>query len=67
MTYLTKILEAHRASAAEDDRPLDQLVEQASTMGPVRGFAEALRATDGVAVISEIKRRSPSKGALNLG
>jgi indole-3-glycerol phosphate synthase len=30
-----------------------------------RGFAAALAAADGLAVISEVKRASPSKGALN--
>src|SRR3546814_1646912 len=33
-------------------------------MGPTRGFAGAIRATDGLAVIAEVKRRSPSKGDL---
>ena len=32
----------------------------------MRGFAAALRADTGLAVIAEIKRRSPSKGALNV-
>lgn len=64
MTYLTKILEAHRAAAAEDGRSLDRLVEAAKEADQPRGFAEALRSTPGVAVISEVKRRSPSKGAL---
>jgi indole-3-glycerol phosphate synthase len=36
-------------------------------MPPARGFAAALRAVDGLQVISEIKRRSPSKGDLNIG
>lgn len=67
MTYLDKILAAHRASAEEDDRSLDQLIEQANAVGPVRGFRRSLRSASGVAVISEIKRRSPSKGDLNPG
>lgn len=66
MTYLSKILEAHRASAAQDQRSLDALIEQAGAVGDVRSFTGALTDTDGVAVISEIKRRSPSKGSLNL-
>ena len=49
-TYLDRILEAHRARAAEDTRPLGALV--------------AAAAVDGIAVIAEVKRRSPSKGAL---
>lgn len=33
-------------------------------MAPCRGFRAALAAADGLAVVSEIKRRSPSKGDL---
>lgn len=36
-------------------------------MPAARGFTSALRAAEGLAVISEIKRRSPSKGDLNVG
>lgn len=67
MTYLDKILDAHRAVAANDQRPLDVLLDQAALADPPRGFADSLRRTEGVAVISEIKRRSPSKGDLNPG
>ncbi|MDP1821211.1 MAG: indole-3-glycerol phosphate synthase TrpC [Acidimicrobiales bacterium] len=66
-TYLDRILEAHRAAARADDRPFDGLLEQARcTSDPVRGFRAALRAAsvDRLAVIAEVKRRSPSKGAL---
>lgn len=62
-TYLDKILAAHRADALADDRPLDELVEQARALPPTRGFADALR-RDGLGVIAEVKRRSPSKGDL---
>lgn len=65
MTYLSKILDAHRAAAVQDTRPLDALIEQANQVGGVRDFLGSIRGTDGVAVISEIKRRSPSKGSLN--
>jgi indole-3-glycerol phosphate synthase len=65
VTYLSKILDAHRAAAVRDTRPLDGLIEQANQVGEVRDFLGSIRGTDGVAVISEIKRRSPSKGALN--
>ncbi|MEM7272939.1 MAG: indole-3-glycerol phosphate synthase TrpC [Actinomycetota bacterium] len=64
MTYLTKILDAHRAAAAEDARPLEALVDAARQASAPRGFAAALTATEGMAVISEVKRRSPSKGDL---
>src|SRR5918992_3411093 len=64
-TYLDRILAAHRATAAEDGRGVDQLVELATALPPTRGFQAALQRTDGVAVVAEIKRRSPSKGDLN--
>ena len=65
MTYLDRILDAHRAEAADDDRSIELLLEQARTAEPTRGFAEALRASDGLGVIAEVKRRSPSKGDLH--
>src|SRR5687768_15234145 len=63
-TYLDGILAAHRAAAAADERVLGDLVDKASRMPPARGFASALLASPTLAVISEIKRRSPSKGDL---
>lgn len=65
-TYLDRILDAHRHAAAADHRPLDELVDQSRQMPPARGFADALRAGSaaGLAVIAEVKRRSPSKGDL---
>ncbi len=64
-TYLDKILARHREVAATDSRALDALVEQAKACAPTRGFRSALVGGDELRVISEIKRRSPSKGALN--
>jgi indole-3-glycerol phosphate synthase len=68
-TYLDRILSHHRAAAADDHRPLGPLVDAATSLAAARGFAAAIRAgaTSGLAVISEIKRRSPSKGDLNVG
>ncbi len=68
--YLDSILAAHRARAAQDDRDLGTAVERAGLAGPVRSFEGAIGAAvarDGIAVISEIKRRSPSKGDLDPG
>lgn len=67
MTYLDRILEAHRRTASEDDRNVDELTEAAHRAAPARGFRAALVDADGLAVISEIKRRSPSKGDLAEG
>lgn len=63
-TYLDRILDAHRQAAKDDTRRTEQLIEQAAEADPARGFTEALRAADGLGVISEVKRRSPSKGDL---
>ncbi len=63
-TYLDKILAAHRAAVGEGARQLSDLIEEAERCPPTRGFSAALRAVPGVAVIAEIKRRSPSKGPL---
>jgi indole-3-glycerol phosphate synthase len=63
-TYLDTILDTHRAAAAADPRPLDELVEAARVEAPTRGFAAALTAADGLAVIAEVKKRSPSRGDL---
>jgi len=66
-TYLDRILDAHRAAAAQDDRDLAVLEAQAKAVGGVRPFSASLRARDGVAVVAEIKRASPSKGVLASG
>ncbi|MEO8696284.1 MAG: indole-3-glycerol phosphate synthase TrpC [Acidimicrobiales bacterium] len=66
-TYLDRILVAHRARAAADRRPLAALVDAAQALPPARGFRAALieyADREGTAVIAEVKRRSPSKGAL---
>jgi len=69
-TYLDRILAAHRAAAAADARSLDELLDAARAAPPTRGFRAALQsrpAGDRLAVIAEVKRRSPSKGDLAPG
>jgi indole-3-glycerol phosphate synthase len=63
-TYLDRIVERHRELAAADPRRLDAIVEQARDAPDARGFRRALALTPDLAVVAEIKRRSPSKGAL---
>jgi indole-3-glycerol phosphate synthase len=68
--YLETIVAAHRARAAGDQRDIGAALEEAGHADPVRSFAGAIRsavAGGEMAVISEIKRRSPSKGDLDLG
>ena len=64
-TYLDTILERHRREAAADHRSVDRLRDDAERRPPTRGFARALRRADGLGVIAEVKRRSPSKGDLH--
>jgi indole-3-glycerol phosphate synthase len=66
-TYLDRILERHREVAALDTRSTDRLLEQALAVPSARGFRAALFGLDRLAVISEVKRRSPSKGDLFAG
>ncbi|MEO7837568.1 MAG: indole-3-glycerol-phosphate synthase TrpC, partial [Acidimicrobiales bacterium] len=63
-TYLDPIVAAHRATAAGDYRKLDKLMDEALDTPAPQPFAAALRSGAGLAVIAEIKRRSPSKGEL---
>ena len=65
-TYLDRIVAAHREAATTDQRLVSALLAEAQDQSPTRGFRVALP-RDGLQVIAEIKRRSPSKGDLNLG
>jgi indole-3-glycerol phosphate synthase len=65
-TYLDAILAAHRARAAQDERPRDELEAAVAAAPPPRPVVAALRA-GGLSVIAEVKRRSPSKGDLVPG
>lgn len=69
-TYLDAILVAHRARAAADRRDPGELEALAKGAPPVRDFADSIRTAASppgeIAVISEVKRRSPSKGDLAI-
>jgi indole-3-glycerol phosphate synthase len=64
VTYLDGILDLHRRRVAEDSRRVDALLDEARSLPPTRPFRGALAATTGVALIAEVKRRSPSRGDL---
>jgi indole-3-glycerol phosphate synthase len=66
-TYLDDIVAWHRARAQNDTRSFNVLLNQAKSCVPTRGFTSHIRDTPHLAVIAEIKRRSPSKGDLNAG
>jgi indole-3-glycerol phosphate synthase len=69
-TYLDHIVAAHRQVAAADRRDVAALAATALAAGPGRGFALALgkmAAAGELAVVAEVKRRSPSKGDLAAG
>lgn len=67
-TYLDRIIAHHRQRAAVDDRSVSKLVEACQNLPATRGFQNRLAgdSRSGLAVISEIKRRSPSKGDLAI-
>ena len=64
-TYLDRILEHHRARARADRRDVGAVRESCAGLSPARGFRAALQRDDDLAVIAEVKRRSPSKGDLH--
>jgi indole-3-glycerol phosphate synthase len=64
-TYLDDIVAWHRQRAQNDTRSFTNLLAEAKRCAPARGFASSIRETPHLAVIAEIKRRSPSKGDLN--
>ena len=64
-TYLDDIVAWHRQRAHEDTRSFSDLLSEAKSCVPTRGFAASIRDTPHLAVIAEIKRKSPSKGDLN--
>jgi indole-3-glycerol phosphate synthase len=64
-TYLDDIVAWHRQRAQNDARSFTNLLAEAKSCVPARGFASSIRDTPHLAVIAEIKRKSPSKGDLN--
>ena len=64
--YLEKILAKHREFSLADKRDLGELVARSKSSPPPRGFTNRLRQDSivSLAVIAEIKRRSPSRGEL---
>ena len=65
--YLDEILAQHREVASRDSRSLSGLIEATGTISNSRGFAKRLieDSKNALAVIAEIKRRSPSRGLLS--
>ena len=64
--YLEEILDHHRELALRDSRDIDALIASLAAAPPTRGFRQRLidDSIRHMAVIAEIKRRSPSKGDL---
>jgi indole-3-glycerol phosphate synthase len=65
--YLEAIVASRRARAARLERSLAELRAAAERAPGPRGFAAALEAAEGLAVVAEVKRRSPSKGDIDPG
>ena len=66
--YLDTIIAAHRAARDAEGSDVEELMTRVGAAGAVRSFRGAVdeaAARGGMAVISEIKRRSPSKGDLD--
>ncbi len=66
MSYLEKILESHRLESQNDNRSFELLYDKAVDAEPTRGFVDSLKSSQKgeIAVIAEIKKKSPSKGEL---
>ena len=64
MSVLAPLLEAARARARHDARitPIAELRRQVAAMPAAPRFEAALRYADRLAIVAEVKRRSPSAG-----
>jgi indole-3-glycerol phosphate synthase len=62
--YLSEIVDAHRAAVSGSAHALADLTAEATASPKPLDFSGALVASPGVALIAEVKRRSPSKGDL---
>ncbi|MCU0619375.1 MAG: indole-3-glycerol-phosphate synthase [Gemmatimonadaceae bacterium] len=58
-------LSGQRAAASRAATPLEALARAALAVPAPPSFRDALVSAEGVAVVAEVKRRSPSKGAIN--
>jgi len=63
-TYLDSILAVHRRRAASDVRETRALRSEVIELPPTKGFRASL-GWEGISVIAEVKRRSPSMGVLS--
>jgi len=63
-TILDDILAVADERAAEAECMLPELIERARQQPPARGFRQAI-SVEGLSVIAEIKRRSPSAGVIS--
>lgn len=68
-SILAKILAAKKAELAREKEitPLGRLEQAISRLPATRGFASRLRQGNDIALIAEIKKRSPSRGEIRPG
>lgn len=66
MTRLQEILAAKHEEVAQNRRAASEreLAQRARDTDPPRGFLRALQAADGMALVAEVKRASPSQGMI---
>jgi len=69
MSILDRIVAAKRQEVQRDmqETPLRRVIELATTAPPPRDFGTAIRREGPINIIAEVKRASPSRGALQPG